>query len=288
MKDNELDILYGQVSVELRNPFPVLGAYSKGKFKQLFDMVRRVSEGSFKGIETNHPNGLYRGFTELQQNIEQKKVQYVDILPLTVFVPSFLKPKTYLLPYMVALKDQMLLVSDVVQNAAEELEFVVDGYLGNPSRLMAPDLICTQSAKEYTLSGMQDRNVNIHATMSKYIVAGGTTSTRPFKEVFARVGDWSDANRKAYEINELFISIVRQFDAINRKVTEVNKRTAKLVHLIETDPAYAISGSVAEYLGTQIYSYAKLTELVGATLYASQVTLKAMSDTNAAVNRAVG
>lgn len=287
MNPTELTQAYESISVEMSNPFAKLGQYSLSKFKQFSSSVSDFTEQALTKIDTKHPNGLYTAAPLVDQAVENKRVIYTDLQPVRVYTPDFLKPKTTMLEYGLALRNDMLLCGIFLKGAPEELHSIISGYIGNPKRLQDPIFINIPQPEGQSLLELEKAIETNRAVNSKLITSTGTSSIRSFSDAYARLGDYKHTNQVAVEINEMYKSYIDQLQGFIKRVNETNKEVERLLLKVQSDPNFAMSGSVGEYLTKQIYRLATVTEYLGATMYNAQVYLKAVSDTNIALVKVV-
>jgi hypothetical protein len=287
MNPTELSIAFEAISVEMSNPFAKLGEYSQSKFKQFTKTVMDFTARTLAAIDIKHPNGLYIAAPLVESAVNNNRVIYTDLQPVRVYTPDFLKSKTTMLEYSLALRNDMLLCGIFLKGAPEELGSVIDGYYGNPKRLQDPILINIPQPDGTSLSELEKGIVKNREVNSKIITSTGTSSIRPFAAAYARLGDYKHTNILAKEINDFYKEYIDQIHDFSKRVNEANKKVERLLNKVQTDPNFAMSGSVGEYLSKQIYRLAAIVEYFGATLYNAQVYLKAVSDTNVALTNVV-
>lgn len=288
MNYSNLQDEFAQVSLEFANPFSAITANGAKKIRGFLESSTKFIEGKLKNIDTKHPNGLYVGAAEVDQAIRQKTVIYSDLRPVHVFVPPILRTSTKMLDYAQALRNDVLLSEKIVKNTPEEVESVINGYLGNPARLRDPMLINIPTAEglsilDVTRAIEQNRKVN-----ERLITATGTNSTRGFGEAYARVGDYTHTNEVAQELNDYFKVQIGSLKAFMDRVANTNSAGIKLLQKIESgEKEYEISGQVADHITSMLFRLATIVEYHGATVYNTQVFLKAVSDTNVTLQRVV-
>lgn len=287
MNSTELSQAYETVSIEMSNPFAKLGNYSLDKFKSFAKSASTFTDHVLSKIDTHHPNGLYVGSTDVERGIEKNQVVYTDLQPVHVYTPDFLKPKTTMLQYALALRNDMLLCTLFVKSTPEELTAIIRGYMGNPKRLQDPILICPNQQEGQSLAELSKQIEMNREINEKLITSNGTRSTRQFNEAYSRIGDYQHTNKIAAEINEIYKKQIDGLRSFTKRVDEANKEVARLLEKIQTDPNFAMSSQVGDYLSKQVYRLAMITEYYGAALFNAQVFLKAISDTNIALSKAV-
>lgn len=287
MNPTELNIAFEAVSIEMSNPFAKLGEYSQSKFKQFTKTVSDFTTKTLAAIDIKHPNGLYIAAPLVESAVNDNRVIYTDLQPVRVYTPDFLKPKTTMLEYSQALRNDMLLCELFLKGAPEELISVIDGYYGNPKRLQDPILINIPQPDGLSLIELEKGIYANREVNNKLITSTGTSSIRPFASAYARLGDYKHTNVVAKEINYLYKQFVDTIHDFTKRVTEANKKVERLLTKVQSDPNFAMSAAVGDYLSKQIYRLAIITEYFGATLFNAQVYLKAVSDTNVALTNVV-
>lgn len=277
---------YQVVSVEMNNPFAKLGEFSLNKFRKFADLTSDVMQRTLSLIDVGHANGLYVGYTkEVDESLRTKKVVYSDLQPVQVFVPDFLKNTTKMLEYAMALRNDLQICDNLVKAAPEELEHIVNGYLGNPARLKDPILINIPSPAGLSLVELDKQVEGQRKINEKILTSTGTSSIRQFKDAYARIADYTHTNQIAIEINELYKQHALVLKTYMKRVDTTNAAVAKLIDRLDNADNYEVSGAVAGHISKQVYRLAILTEFYGATLYNAQVFLKALTDTNIALQR---
>lgn len=286
MSYENLQAEFQVVSVELNNPFAKLGEFSLGKFRKFSDLTSDFMKRTLSLLDTNHPNGLYTGYTkEVDDAFRTKKVVYSDLQPVQVFVPDFLKPNTKMLDYAQALRNDLEICKRIVKNAPDELESIVNGYLGNPQRLRDPLLINVQAPAGLSLIELDRAVAEQRKINEKIMTSTGTSSVRTFKDAYARIGDYTHTNQIAIEVNGTYGEQCLGLKAYLKRVEDANQAVDKLLDKINRVEGYEMNGAVASYLTQQVYRLAMLTEFYGATMYNAQVFLKSLQDTNIALQR---
>lgn len=287
MNPTEFFQAYETVSIEMSNPFAKLGNYSLDKFKDFAKSASNFTNHVLSKVDMHHPNGLYVGSTDVERGIEKNQVVYTDLQPVRVYTPDFLKPKTTMLQYALALRNDMLLCQLLTKSAPEELLSIVSGYIGNPKRLQDPILIAPVQQEGQSLIEL-GKQIELNREINeKLITSTGTRSIRSFSEAYSRIGDYQHTNTVAIEINEIYKKQINGLRAYTKRVEETNKEVARLLEKIQTDPNFAMSSFVGDYLSKQVYRLAMITEYLGACLFNAQIFLKAISDTNIALNKVV-
>lgn len=287
MNQDQLEKEYRTVSIEMSNPFAKLGEFSLSKFRSFSQYTSSFSQRALTKIDISHANGLYNNSPEVQTAIREKQIQYTDLLPIHVYVPAFLKPRTKMLDFAMSLRNDIHICECIIKGTPEELATIASGYLGNLSRLQDPVLITIPTPEGLSLADIEKKIFEQRKVNAELITSTGTSSTRSFKEAYARINDYVQTNDIAVEVNNFykeFIDIVQAF--INR-VRDANQTVEKLLAKISTSPEYPVSGGVADYLTKQSYRLALATEYFGATLYNAQIFLKAISDTNTILSKSV-
>lgn len=286
MSYDNLKAEYNVVSVEMSNPFAKLGDFSLDKFRKFSTFTSEFMQRTLSLIDISHANGLYVSYSpEVGESIRTKKVVYSDLQPVQVFVPDFLKSNTKMLDYALALTNDLKLCSNLTKSAPEELEHIANGYLGNPLRLKDPILINIPSPDGLSLAEL-DKELNTHRQINeKILTATGSSSIRQFKDAYARIADFTHTNGLAMEINNMYKEHALILVRYMKRVDAANNVVGKLIDKLQNDPNFEVSGAVASHLSKQVYRLAILTEFYGATLYNAQVFLKALSDTNIALQR---
>ena len=287
MNPTELTVAFEAVSIEMSNPFAKLGEYSQSKVKQFTQVVSAFTNKTLAAIDIKHPNGLYTAAPLVESAVNDNRVIYTDLQPVRVYTPDFLKPKTTMLEYSHALRNDMLLCGLFLKGAPEELISVIDGYYGNPKRLQDPILINISQPEGMSLVELEKGIYTNRDVNSKLITSTGTNSIRPFSAAFARLGDYKHTNIVAKEINDFYKEYIDSIHDFSKRVSEANKKVERLLTKVQSDPNYAMSAAVGDYLSKQIYRLAIIVEYFGATLFNAQVYLKAISDTNIALTNVV-
>lgn len=278
-----LDLLekeYQAVSIEMSNPFAKLGEYSLAKFRGFTQYTSTFTQKALAKIDVSHANGLYNNPPEVQTAIKEKQVQYTDLQPIHVYVPAFLKPKTKVLDFAMALRNDVKICESIIKGTPEELATIASGYLGNPARLKDPILITVPTPVGLSLIDIEKAIFAQRKVNAELLTSTGASTTRAFKDAFPRVNDYVQTNEIAVDINNFykeFIDIVQDFVG---RVNAANKELEKLLTKISSSDEYEVNGAVAEYLTKQSYRLALATEYFGATLYNAQIFLKSISDTN--------
>lgn len=286
MSYEKLNTEYQVVSVEMSNPFAKLGDFSLNKFRKFSEFTSDFMQRTLSLVDVGHANGLYVSYTaEVGESIRTKKVVYSDLQPVQVFVPDFLKNNTKMLDYALALTNDLKLCGNLIKGAPEELEHIANGYLGNPMRLKDPILINIPAPAGLSIAEL-DKEMNVHRQINEKIMTStGTSSIRQFKDAYARIGDFTHTNVLAMEINNMYKEHALVLKRYMKRVEGANNAVAKLVDKLQNDPNFEMSGAVADHISKQVYRIALLTEFYGATLFNAQVFLKALSDTNVALQR---
>ncbi len=287
MNPTELTVAFEAVSIEMSNPFAKLGEYSQSKLRSFTQAVSGFTAKTLASIDVKHPNGLYIAAPLMEAAIKDNRIIYTDVQPVRVYTPDFLKPKTTMLEYGQALRNDLLLCKLFIKGAPDELSAVIDGYYGNPKRLQDPILINIPQPDGMSLLELEKSIETNRAINTKLITANGTSSIRPFAEAYARMGDYKHVNVLAQEINEMYKSYIKEIHDFSKRVAEANKKAERLLTKVQSDPNFAMSSAVGDYLTKQIYRLATIIEYFGAALYNTQVYLKAVSDTNVALTNVV-
>lgn len=278
---------YETISVEFSNPFPILNKLSIDRFKCFAKDAFTMMQKPFKRIEMNHPNGLCELNRDVSEKLEKRVVVYMDLVPLSVYVPSYLKPNAYFIDYMKPFTYQCAITYLASEHICSEMTALANAYIGNPQKLTDPNLIQVKTAKNYSIREVILEIEKVQETMSKLIVENGNQSQRLFNKVFRKTSEIYEVNTAAKDVNGLFYQGLRNLSNLQKQINEANTRVDRLIKLIETNPDYQVSAVVADHLSKTIYNFARIIEYFGATLYAQQVVLKAVSDTNNAISRAV-
>jgi hypothetical protein len=285
MSTTNLKDEFNTVSLEFSNPFAKLGSVSISRFKSFLASTADYLKSPFDGIDVSHPNGLYVGYREVDDGIKTKKINYVDLTPITVYAPPILKAKVKLLDYALALKGDMSMVETVLLQSASQVQQLLGAYISTPARLQDPSLIAIDSPApidKLITTFLMAKKVNEKLTTTSL-----QPTERPYSDVYARYADYVQVNKIAYEINEMYATNIRLLDGHMARIKDVNQLANDLLTHCEKDDQYAMSGHVAGYLTKTIFELAQLTEFAAATLYNAQVFLKAVSDTNIKLKNAV-
>lgn len=287
MSDRTLQQEYQVVSIEMSNPFATLGDFSLQKFRKFADFTTQYTQKALAKVDTSHHNGLYTATPEVDKAIQTKKVIYSDWQPINVYVPSFLKPSAKMLEYALSLRNDCEISNRILQSATQELESILLGYLGDSRRLNDPVLIISQTEAGYSLVEIEKALFAQRAINEKLITTTGTQTVRTFKDSYLRVNDYLQTNVIAKDINVHYKFFIDQVQPFMTRVSDVNRLVAKLIEKINQTDGVVISGQVADYITKQIYRLAFAAEYVGSTMYNAQVFLKAISDTNLALQRSI-
>ena len=286
MYQNHLETEYRAVSIEMSNPFAKLGEFSLSKFRGFAQYTSSFTQKALAKIDVSHANGLYTNSPEVQTAIKQKQVQYTDLQPIHVYVPAFLKPRTKMLDFAMALRNDVKICESIIKGTPEELATIAAGYLGNPVRLQDPLLITIPTPVGLSLADVEKAIFAQRKINAELITSTGTASTRPFKDAYPRVNDYVQTNDIAVEINDFYKEFIGIVEDFIKRVSEANNTVEKLLTKISTEELI-VTGAVAEYLTKQAYRLALATEYFGATLYNAQIFLKAITDTNITLANAI-
>ena len=286
MHQNDLQIEYRNVSVEMSNPFAKLGEFSLSKFRGFTQYTTSFTQKALAKIDVSHANGLYNNSPEVQTAIKQKQVQYTDLQPIHVYVPAFLKPRTKMHDFAMALRNDVKICESIIKGTPEELAVIAEGYLGNPARLQDPILINVSTPVGLSLADIEKAIFAQRKVNAELITSTGTASTRPFKDAYPRVNDYVQTNDIAVDINNFYKEFIEIVQSFLKRVSEANGIVEKLLTKISEEDII-VTGAVADHLTKQAYRLALATEYFGATLYNAQIFLKSITDTNITLANAI-
>ena len=252
MYQNHLETEYRAVSIEMSNPFAKLGEFSLSKFRGFTQYTSSFTQKALAKIDVSHANGLYTNSPEVQTAIKQKQVQYTDLQPIHVYVPAFLKPRTKMLDFAMALRNDVKICESIIKGTPEELATIASGYLGSPARLQDPLLITIPTPVGLSLADVEKAIFAQRKINAELITSTGTASTRPFKDAYPRVNDYVQTNVIAVEINDFYKEFIDIVEDFIKRVSEANNTVEKLLTKISTEELI-VTGAVAEHLTKQAF-----------------------------------
>ncbi|BDH16669.1 MAG: hypothetical protein [Bacteriophage sp.] len=284
-----LEEAYGVVSVEMSNPFPSMSQYSLNKFKQFSTFTSGFVQNIFTKNTDDLPKNLaFKSSGAVERAFQNKEVMFSDIQPVIVYVPSILKPNAYVLDYAHSLNVDMKIAQDSLMSAPEQLVDIIQTYISNPARLQDPMLIYPQVASGLSLLDLNTRIQKQKKENEKLITSTGATTQRQFSKAFRRIGDYTQCMKLANELHQSYLNAVNEMPKFIMRTKEANRKIDELMTCLQNNPAvYKMSGYVAEHLTKQMYYLAAIAEYFAATLYHTQVYVKAMVDTTQGLERSV-
>lgn len=279
MQIDQFEQQYNVVSTELMNPFAKLGSYSLSKVDSFLKASKTHFDGLFNKIDTSHQNGLLARSSLVDQKIARKEVQYTDIQPIRVYVPIYLKPKATMLECALALEEDLDLCTEAVKSTLNELSLIINGYIGAPSRLADSNLIHIETESHLSIQAIRAKLLDRQKENQKIMTSTGSSSFRTFSEAYKRINDHVQTVNIAVKINNHYADLIRGMPALLKEYEEVTQDVQRLNKIIQDSQHNESNSMAVKYIVDVVYQTASIMEFLGATLYNSQIFLKAVTDT---------
>lgn len=276
--EQTIEQLYTTVSIEMSNPFMEATNEVKRRMGAFVTKLKERQEKNRRILEADRDQNLVSNFNSdaAIKAFETKKVTYSDVSPITVFVPSILNKNASMLDYLKHIEASLDIALEIMSIGGQECLSVLNTYIGSPQKLQ--DIIpVTRTDRKYTGNYLEQHRKEF----GKLTNSNNVSSERPISAVYPRIKDYSRAIEITGSIANKRRLVIEKLPAFRDQViVEVNKASERLIHLINTKPdVYKLGNVAGDRLTAICYLFAEETEFVGATLYNSNVAIKAMVDT---------
>lgn len=278
MLEPTIDQLYTTVSIEMSNPFMEATNSVKRQMGAFITKLKERQEKNRRILQSDSEQNMVSNFNSdaTIKAFAEKKVTYSDVSPITVFVPSILNKNASMLEYLKHIDVSLDIALEIMSIGGQECLSVINTYIGSPQKLQ--DIVPTvRTDRKYTGNYLAQHRKDF----AKLTNSNNVSSERALSMVYPRIKDYSQAINITGSIANKRRLVIEKLPAFrDQVVVEVNKASERLIHLINTKPDIYKLGNVAgDRLTALCYLFAEETEFVGATLYNSNVAIKAMVDT---------